>query len=110
MEKTDTVYLEDIQNCITRIQEYTYAMSLADFSDDTKTQDAVMRNLELIGEAANRLSDSFCQENPNFPIVEAVSLRNFLIHDYDEIDIKVVWKTLKEDIPSLNKEVEKILG
>lgn len=72
-------------------------------------QDAVVYQLSIIGEAANRLTSDFRNKYPDFPIKEAVSMRNFLIHGYDEVDLKIVWKTLKEDLPLLKNIVLNIL-
>ena len=68
-------------------------------------QDAVIRQFEIIGEAASRISKDFLEQHSDFPIKEAIEMRNFLIHGYDEVDIKVVWKTLQEDIPLLKNKM-----
>ena len=109
MKKTDTVYLEDINEAIAAIERYVNAVDFATFASEEMRQDAVIRQLEIIGEAANKLSSVFSQINPDFPLRQTISMRNFLIHGYDEIDINVVWKTVQENIPSLKKSVEKIL-
>ena len=109
MKKTDTVYLEDINEAIAAIERYVNAVDFATFASEEMRQDAVIRQLEIIGEAANKLSSVFSHINPDFPLRQTISMRNFLIHGYDEIDINVVWKTVQENIPSLKKSVEKIL-
>lgn len=84
MKKTDSVYLEDILKAITTIKRYTDNIGFEIFTHEQMRQDAVIRQLEIIGEAANKLSTEFSQTNPDFPLRQAISLRNFLIHGYDE--------------------------
>lgn len=110
MKKDSLVYLEDILVAIKKIQRYVENFDFADFEKNEAIQDAVIMRLEVIGEAANRLTDDFLNKNPDFPVSEAVSMRNFLIHDYDEINIETVWKTIKQDLPGLKQVVEKIIG
>ncbi len=71
--------------------------------------DAVIRHLEIIGEAAHHLSSKFKTNNPSFPYKEAIRMRNFLIHGYDDVDLTVVWKTIQEDIPFLKKVVKELI-
>src|SRR3990167_9497993 len=99
MKKDDSVYLKDIWYAINKIDKYVKDIDLENFHNDDMRQDAVIRQLEIIGEAANKISDEFLKNNQGFPINEAVRMRNFLIHGYDEVDIKVVWKTITDDIP-----------
>lgn len=103
MKKNDQTYLQDILHAIEKIEEYVKEISYDDFIRDDMRQDAVIRQLEIIGEAANKLSDDFRNAHPDFPIKEAVRMRNFLIHGYDEVDIDIVWKTIQQDIPSIQK-------
>lgn len=109
MKKDNRIYLEDIQRAIDRIEEYTNGISFDVFQEEEMRQDAIIRQFEIIGEAANRISKDFLEEYPNFPLKEAIQMRNFLIHGYSEVDINVVWKTLQEDIPLLKSEVVSIL-
>lgn len=106
MKKTDTIYLEDILDAIKTIENYIEGIDLESFLLEQMRQDAVIRQLEIIGEAANKLSAEFHRINPSFPLREAVSMRNFLIHGYDEIDINIVWKTIQDNLPTLKKAVK----
>jgi len=103
MKNNNAVYFEDIKKAILRIEEYTNQIDYKEFEKDLMRQDAVIRQLEIIGEAANKLTSDFRKHNPNFPISGAVRMRNFLIHGYSNIDLKVVWQTIKKDIPLLKK-------
>jgi uncharacterized protein with HEPN domain len=107
MSKNNQVYLQDISKAISKIEKYTANISFDKFFKEDMRQDAVIRQLEIIGEAANRISKDFLDDHPDFPLKEAIRMRNFLIHGYDEVNIKVVWKTVREDIPLLKKSFNK---
>ncbi|HRN70172.1 MAG TPA: DUF86 domain-containing protein [Candidatus Woesebacteria bacterium] len=72
-------------------------------------QDAILRKVELIGEAINRLSPTFISTHTELPIHESISIRNILIHEYDDIDLKIIWDTITVDIPQLNRQLRKII-
>jgi len=109
MKKSNSVYLEDILKAIDKIDEFVDAMSFSEFEDDDRTQFAVFHALEVIGEASNKLSKDFIESNPEFPVRQAIELRNFLIHGYDQIKLDVVWKTIEEDLPRLKDLTNKLL-
>jgi len=110
MEKSNKVYLEDIIQAIRLIlDEYVSGVDFEKFDKDKKTQDAVIRQIAIIGEAMGKLSKDFIENHPDLPSKEAVSMRNVLVHDYDWVDIKEVYKTIKQDLPELRLSVEKIL-
>ncbi len=104
MKRTHEDYLKDILDAIASIEEFTYGMDFEDFSKDRKTQFAVIRALEIIGEAAKAIPEDFKKEHPEVPWKEMAKMRDKLIHAYFGVDLRVVWKTLKEDVPFL-KEV-----
>lgn len=108
--KKDKVILDQILHFIGRIDEYVSKMSFDEFSKDYKSQDAVIRNIEIIGEAANRLSKQLYLTYKDFPVAEAVSMRNRLIHGYDDIDLEIVWTTATEDLQSLKSKILTILS
>jgi len=110
MKKDNTVYLRDMLTAISRIEEYMKNISYDDFLEESMRQDAVIRHLEIIGEAAAQLSSEYMKDASDFPMREAVDMRNFLIHGYDEVDIKVVWKTIQTDIPSLKAKLLTLLS
>src|SRR3989344_4191004 len=105
MKKEAKVYLRHILKAVNKIESYIKDTDFKTFNSDEMRHDAVIRQLEIIGEAINRLSDEFVKENPDFPVKEAKSMRNFLIHGYDDVDLKVVWKTVREDIPLLKQNI-----
>lgn len=105
MEKNDLFYLQDIEEATSKIEGYLKNVNFSMFEQEEMRQDAVIRQLEIIGEAANKLSLNFSKNHPDFPVKEAIRMRNFLIHGYDDVDIVVVWKTVTEDIPLLKKHL-----
>jgi len=110
MEKSNKVYLEDIIQAIKLIlEDYVSNISFKEFDKDKKTQDAVIRQIAIIGEAMGKLNKDFIESHPELPSKEAVAMRNVLVHDYDWVDTEEVWKTIEQDLPKLKKTVEKIL-
>ena len=110
MEKSNEVYLKDILSAIKRIiEEYIAGFDFEKFGKDKKTQDAVIRQIAIIGEAIGKLDKDFIKLHPELPTREAVSMRNVLVHDYDWVDAEEVWKTIQKDLPELKLIIEKIL-
>ncbi|HJJ76460.1 MAG: DUF86 domain-containing protein [Methanocorpusculum sp.] len=107
--KDDSVYLSHIFEKTTRILEVTASISFEEFSSNYLISDSVIRSLEVIGEASNKLSESFRMENPDIPIRQMVGLRNILIHAYSDVDLKRVWMIAKTNVPTLHGQVESIL-
>ena len=101
MKKDNLVYIEDMLNSCNQILSYVFDVTYEDLAENQMLLDAVIRNVEVIGEAANKLDEEFRSLHPNFPVRSAVTMRNKLIHDYNMIDPKVVWDTVKNDIPEL---------
>lgn len=108
--KDNFVYLRQIVDYITDIEGYVDAIDFPGFENHRLLQDAVIRKIELIGEAAKRLSVSFWEQyRDTLPLAEAVSTRNRLIHQYDDIDLRIVWNTIKKDLPDLKKKLTEFL-
>lgn len=110
MIKDNKVYLTDILKAISRVEKYTRGVDYKSFKKEEMRRDAVLRQLEIVGEAANKLSSDFKKQNPNLPWKEARNLRNLLIHGYDDVDLEVVWKTIINDLPGFKKQVKEILN
>lgn len=110
MEKSNKVYLEDIIQAIKLILEnYVLGLDFEKFDKDKKTQDAVIRQIAIIGEAMGKLDKDFIENHPELPGKEAVAMRNVLVHDYDWVDTEEVWRTIEQDLPKLKETVRKIL-
>jgi uncharacterized protein with HEPN domain len=108
MLKDDSIYIEHILECITKIQAYTSNISKEQFATSDLIQDAVIRNIEVIGEASKKVSQDLKQTYFEIPWKEIAGMRDKLIHDYLGVDIDVIWKTILEDIPALNSHLNKI--
>ena len=108
--KTDIAYLEHILLCIKKIEEYTKELDRKAFSENELIQDAVIRNIEIIGEATKKISSDLKSQYREIPWKEMSGMRDKLIHDYFGVDVDVVWKTVKEDIPFLKSLIQDIEG
>ncbi|SNY41468.1 Uncharacterized conserved protein, contains HEPN domain [Orenia metallireducens] len=108
MEKSDQLYLNDILDAITRIKKFTEGMALKEFVQDELVQSAVIRQLEIVGEAGNKVSKDLQNEFDNIPWREIIGTRNKLIHDYSGVDIILVWNIVVKELNSLDKNIEKI--
>jgi uncharacterized protein with HEPN domain len=101
-------YLRHILESIDNIQAYTAETVLTDFMADRKTQDAVIRNLEVIGEACNNVAKNhpdFAVQHAAVPWGFAYEMRNALAHGYFNVDLAIVWQTIQNDLPSLKVQV-----
>ncbi|MDR5745391.1 DUF86 domain-containing protein [Caballeronia sp. LZ029] len=104
-------YVDHVITAIGRIARYTDALNEAAFSDDELVQDAVVRNIEVIGEACRnirRYFPAFVTQHPEVPFQSAYEMRNALTHGYHKIDFGVVWVTVREDLPALGKQFESL--
>jgi len=102
------VYLENILECINRIEVYTRDGKEV-FTETVMIQDAVIRNFEIMGEATKRISEDIKQKYPEVPWREIVGFRNILIHDYLKISLIRVWDVIEKDLSILKKQIELIL-
>ena len=91
------------------MDEYVFGIDFEKFDLDKKTQDAVIRQIAIIGEVMGKLDKDFIKDHSELPSKEAVSMRNVLVHDYDWVDTEEVWRTVEQDLPELKESVEKIL-
>jgi uncharacterized protein with HEPN domain len=101
-------YLDDILQAIEKAQQFTANMSFDDFKNDYKTKFAVIRAFEIIGEAANRIPKNIQNNHQNIPWSKMKGMRNKLIHDYMSVNTKVVWETIRDDLPGLKIEIEEM--
>jgi uncharacterized protein with HEPN domain len=108
--KDDRTYLLHILDAIEKIERYIATADFGSFSNDDMMVDAVVRELEIIGEASGNLSDSFQDKQFEIPWYKIKAMRNVLIHEYFGINLKVVWDTCKNDMPSLKTFIEKVLN
>ncbi|MCL4378950.1 MAG: DUF86 domain-containing protein [Candidatus Marsarchaeota archaeon] len=109
MRKDPKIFLTDMLYSIDEINREVGRMHLNDFKNDIKTQDAVIRRLAVIGEAANNIPKDLKEKHPEIEWRTIVDMRNFLVHEYFEIDMGVIWETIGADLPKLKTEITKIL-
>ena len=107
-KRKDSAVIQDMKEAINRIISYTSRMEYDGFLQDNKTQDAVIRNIEILGEAAKLLSDETKEKYPNIPWKDIAGTRDKLIHDYFGVNIDIVWDIAKNEIPSLSEQLKDI--
>lgn len=109
MKKDLRVYLDDVIESCSLIAKYIKDKNKEQFDNDSKMQDAVIRRLEVIGEAIKRLPMEFRDQHTEVEWKSATGLRDILIHHYDEVEIKQVWYTITEILPSFKLQIEEAL-
>jgi len=107
--KDDRIYIEHILQSIEKIQSYISGKDQETFSNDSITQDAVVRQLEIIGEATKRISKELRNKNSEVPWDDMAGMRDVLIHDYIDVDLNIVWKTASQSIPGLKALLNKLV-
>ena len=101
--------VDDILTAIDRIESYTTGMTYDAFAADQKTIDAVVRNFEVMGEAARHVDEQLAQRAPDVPWNDIRDMRNILIHGYFGVDVATVWKTILDDLPSLKGALRSLI-
>jgi len=108
MDKNPKFFLEHILESIILIEEYSLNQTENDFLTSIRLQDLISRRLEIIGEAVKNLPLEVKEKYPNIEWKKIAGMRDYLIHQYFGIDLKLTWKVVQRDIPILKKEIEKI--
>ena len=104
MNRDREILLDLIRAC-NLIQEFCKNLEFSTFNQDIKTQSSVLYQIVIIGEAINRLSPEFIQSNPQIPINAIRGMRNRVVHEYKEINIKILWEVTQTNIPQLLDQV-----
>ena len=107
--KSDRMYLEHILECLEKILRFS-ADGKESFFQDDRTQDAVIRNFEIIGEAAKRLSDDVRCQYPDIPWADIAGFRDVLIHDYMGVKLELVWNVIENHLPQLQAAATELLA
>jgi len=107
--KNDTIYLRHILEAIEKIEHYLLNTTYKSFSANDMMIDAVVRELEIIGEASSKLSKEFKDNHSDVAFRDATDMRNFLIHEYFGVRKEIVWETCQEDLPKVKKLIDDLL-
>ena len=102
-------YLLDMEDALNKIEKFSEGFDFEKFCEDEKTQEAIIRKFEIVGEAVGKVPVKVKKEHASIPWKKISNMRNKLIHEYFGINKEVVWKTIKEDIPTLKGEMLKLM-
>jgi len=102
--------LQDINESIKKIKSYIIGMSFEMFQNDDKTIDAVIRNFEIIGEAANRIPDEIKEKFNNVNWHRIRGFRNRIVHDYMGVDLEIIWEIIEKNLDELQVQIEEIIN
>jgi uncharacterized protein with HEPN domain len=109
MPKRDPdLLVEDILEALRKISLYTAGMKQEEFQQDPKTIDAVVRNLEILGEATRQLPTEFTVQYPDVPWRQIAGLRNRVVHEYFAVDLEIVWQVIRNDLPQLEAQLKSL--
>ena len=108
MKKKELIFISHILDSISKIEYFMYDITKEHFCDNEEKQSAVIRQIEIIGEAVKNLSTEFKKQNENIEWSKIAGTRDKIIHHYFKVDIDLVWDIIKKDIPSLKVKIQKI--
>jgi uncharacterized protein with HEPN domain len=108
-KRADKDYLEDIHDALGQIQEYIQGYNFQQFVNDRKTQDAVVRNLEIMGEAAKHISAGLRRRHAEIPWKSLAGVRDRIVHDYFGINYEIIWQIATKELPELDANLRTIL-
>ncbi len=103
------LYLEDIQSSVQKIEKFTKGLTLEKFQRDALVMDAVIRNLEIIGEASKNIPHKIKKRYPNIEWEKITALRNVLAHEYFGVDYEILWDIVANKLPALKKAINAVL-
>lgn len=109
MTKDPSILLQHILESIALVEEYTSGVSKEEFLQKSELQDAVIRRIEVIGEAVKNIPEALKEKQPNVPWKQIGGMRDFLVHEYFSVDYNLAWGVVQKDIPSLKKAIEALL-
>lgn len=110
MKKNNKIFLIHILEAIKNIEDFVKDIATEDeFTSNRLVRDAVLRNFQVIGEAVKRLDEDFIKNNTEVEWEKVIGMRNFIIHEYFGVDLKIVWETIKKDLPKFKTNIKKLL-
>lgn len=110
MKKEPIVFIGHMLDSIELVKLYIKGRTKSEMFKSNELQDALVRRLEIIGEAGNNVSTEFRKKFPQIPWSDIVAMRNKLIHEYFIVDSEIVWQVIKQDLPKLEKDLKEILN
>jgi uncharacterized protein with HEPN domain len=109
MKRNINLYLQDIQESIEAIEQYTKNLTEQEFLNNIQIEDAVIRRFEIIGEAVKNLDKNFREQYPEVPWKEIAGMRNVFAHEYFGVELDRVWDAVKKDLPELKRHILKMI-
>lgn len=109
MNKDPIIFLHHVLESIEAIEKYSEGFTEKQFLRSPVIQDAIIRRLEIIGEAAKNLPESFREKHSDIEWSKAMATRNIIVHDYVNVDLKIIWKTTKKSLPRFKKQIKNLL-
>jgi uncharacterized protein with HEPN domain len=109
VKKNSKVFLEHIMDSILLIEEYSQSLTQAEFVKNRSLQDAIIRRLEIIGEAVKNLPTAFRSRHSDIPWKQIAGMRDILIHEYFDVDLILTWRVVKQELPSIKKRLADLL-
>ena len=110
MSRDESLYLADIQDACEKVLKFTAGMTYKDFAHDDLHFDAVIRNLEIIGEAVKNISEETRQKHPGVKWRKIAGFRDIVAHNYFGVSDEIVWDVVENEIPSLLKQIQAMLS
>ena len=104
MKRDIRLYLQDVWESILAIEEYTKNLTEEGFHNNRQIQDAVIRRLEIVGEATKNIDDDFRKKHPDIPWKKMAGMRDILIHEYFGVNLKRLWQVIRMDLPGLKQK------
>lgn len=108
MRKDPKIFVEHILECVERVEEYMKGVTKDEFLNSTQLQDAVIRRIEIIGEAAKRVPTKIKDRYIDIPWKQIAAMRDILIHEYFGVDLELTWKVAKEDVRELKEKISRV--
>lgn len=111
MSKRDArLLLQDMLESLEKIERYTAGLTFERFAQDDRTVDAVVRNLEVIGEAARQIPSEVRERCPEVPWRRVIGLRNVVVHEYFAVDVEIVWTVVRQSLPELKEALRRMMA
>ncbi len=111
MSKRDArLLLQDMLESLEKIERYTAGLTFERFAQDDRTVDAVVRNLEVIGEAARQIPSEVRERYPEVPWRRVIGLRNVVVHEYFAVDVEIVWTVVRQSLPELKEALRRMIA